>query len=82
MDDPDYAAQLARILGNAGRDSESQHWRRLAAERYDELIAKHPEAFVDHAAEFWLAAGADPEKALRLAKMNLEVRTRRVPAAC
>ena len=73
-DDPDYAAQLARILEDAGRDSESQHWRRLAAERYDELIAKHPEAFADHAAEFWLAAGADPDKALRLAKMNLEVR--------
>ena len=73
-DDPDYAAQLARILGDAGRDGESRHWRRLAAARYDELIASHPEAFADHAAEFWLAAGADPDKALRLAKMNLEVR--------
>ena len=38
------------------------------------LIARHPEAFADHAAEFWLAAGADPDKALQLAKMNLEVR--------
>ena len=47
---------------------------RLAAARYDELIASHPEAFADHAAEFWLAAGADPDKALRLAKMNVEVR--------
>ena len=73
-DDPDYAAQLARILADAGHDSESRHWRRLAAERYDELLARHPEAFADHAAEFWLAAGADPDKALRLAKMNLEVR--------
>jgi tetratricopeptide (TPR) repeat protein len=73
-DDPDYAAQLARILSDAGRDGESQHWRRLAAERYDELLARHPEAFADHGAEFWLAAGADPDKALQLAKMNLEVR--------
>ena len=48
--------------------------RRLAAARFDELIANHPEAFADHAAEFWLAAGADPDKALRLAKMNMEVR--------
>ena len=38
--------------------------------RGDELI----EAFADHVAEFWVAAGADPDKALRLAKMNLEVR--------
>ena len=73
-DDPDYAAQLARILGDAGRDGESGHWRQVAAARYDELIASHPEAFADHAAEFWLAAGADPDKALRLAKMNVEVR--------
>jgi hypothetical protein len=73
-DDPDYGAQLARVLRDAGRDGESRHWRRLAAERYDELLARHPEAFADHAAEFWLAAGADPDKALRLAKMNLEVR--------
>jgi tetratricopeptide (TPR) repeat protein len=73
-DDPDYAAHLARILADAGHDGESRHWRRLAAERYDELLAKHPAAFADHAAEFWLAAGADPDKALRLAKMNLAVR--------
>ena len=73
-DDPDYAAQLARILADVGRDGESWHWRRLAAERYDELLARHPEAFADHAAEFWLAAGADPDKGLRLANMNLEVR--------
>ena len=73
-DDPDYAAHLARILGDVGRESESRIWRRRAAARYDELIASHPEAFADHAAEFWLAAGADPDKALRFAKMNVEVR--------
>jgi hypothetical protein len=73
-DDPDYAAQLARILGNAGRARESQQWRRLAAARYDELVATRSEAFADHAAEFWLAAGGNPGKALRLAKMNVEVR--------
>jgi tetratricopeptide (TPR) repeat protein len=73
-DDPDYAAQLARILEEVGHEDESRRWRRLAASRYDELIASHPEAFADHAAEFWLAAGGDPDKALRLAKMNAEVR--------
>jgi tetratricopeptide (TPR) repeat protein len=73
-DDPDYAAQLARILAEAGRDGESRHWRRLAAARFDELVANRPEAFADHAAEFWLAAGADPDKALRFAKMNAQVR--------
>ncbi|WFU82455.1 tetratricopeptide repeat protein [Bradyrhizobium sp. CIAT3101] len=73
-DDPDYAAQLARILGEMGRDDESSVWRRRAADRYDELTATHREAFADHAAEFWLGPGKDPEKGLRLATLNLEVR--------
>ena len=73
-DDPDYAAQLARILEGAGRAPESRYWRRLAAARYDQLVASYPEAFADHAAEFWLAAGANPGKAFRLARMNVEVR--------
>jgi tetratricopeptide (TPR) repeat protein len=76
-DDPDYAAQLARILSCARRVDESEHWQELAAARYDVLIAIHPEAFADHAAEFWLGAGADSEKALRLARVNLEVRKTR-----
>ena len=73
-DDPDYAAQLARILAEAGRGDESWHWRQLAATRFDDLMVSRPEAFADHAAEFWLGAGADPDKAFRLAKMNVEVR--------
>jgi tetratricopeptide (TPR) repeat protein len=73
-DDPDYAAQLARILESAGRPRESRYWRRLAAARYDQLVGSYPAAFADHAAEFWLAAGANPGKALRLARMNVEVR--------
>ena len=73
-DDPDYAGQLARILADAGSTEESRYWRQHAAERYDELIALHPEAFADHAADFWLGAGAEPEKALRLARMNFTIR--------
>src|SRR6516165_328131 len=77
-DDPDYAAQLARICADAGYP-DARYWRERAAARYDELIALHPEAFADHAADFWLGAGADPEKALRLARMNLT--TRKTPRA-
>jgi tetratricopeptide (TPR) repeat protein len=73
-DDPDYAAQLARILSDVGRMEEALEWRTKAANRYDELIARHPEAFADHAAEFWLEAGADPQRALWLAQKNVEVR--------
>jgi tetratricopeptide (TPR) repeat protein len=73
-DDPDYAGQLARILADAGRHAESKRWRELAATRFEELVTDYPEAFADHAAEFWLAAGADPTKALHLARTNFEVR--------
>jgi tetratricopeptide (TPR) repeat protein len=74
-DDPDYAAQLARIcVAHNGYPDDARYWQERAAARYDELIAVHPEAFADHAAEFWLAAGGDPRKALSLARLNLEVR--------
>jgi tetratricopeptide (TPR) repeat protein len=73
-DDPDYAAQLARILGEMGRTDEASGWCRSAAERYDELTVVHPAAFADHAAEFWLGVGNDPPKGLRFAEFNLRVR--------
>lgn len=73
-EDPDYAAQLARILGEAGRHDEEKPWRERAAARYEELMTTHPEAFADHAAEFWLAAGADPARALGYAERNLALR--------
>jgi tetratricopeptide (TPR) repeat protein len=73
-DDPDYAGQLARILSEIGRVEEAREWRDLAAARYDELIARHLEAFADHAAEFWLDVGGDPDRARWLAGKNLQVR--------
>jgi tetratricopeptide (TPR) repeat protein len=69
-EDPDYAAQLARILVEVGRSEESREWSQRAGMVYDELVARHPEAFADHAAEFWLEVGADPKKALPLAQLN------------
>jgi tetratricopeptide (TPR) repeat protein len=73
-DDPDYAGQLARILSEVGRVAEARGWRDQAAARYEELVARHLEAFADHAAEFWLEVGGNPERARWLAEKNLEVR--------
>lgn len=73
-EDPDYAAQLARILTEAGRAGEAKPWRERAIARYDELMATHPEAFADHAAELWIGAGADPSRALVYAERNLAFR--------
>ena len=73
-DDPDYASQLAGILVQAGRPEEAGVWRARAEVRYGELVARHPAAFADHAAEFWLTVGGDPRRALSLAKQNFAVR--------
>ncbi len=69
-DDPDYPTQLARILTEVGRAQEAREWRERAAARYDELVARHPEAFADHAAEFWLGPGGEPHRALPLARQE------------
>ena len=73
-DDPDYATQLARILGDAGQTAEAHTWRAKAEARYDALLARHQDAFADHAAEFWLTIGADRARALALARHNLSLR--------
>ncbi|HKS48274.1 MAG TPA: hypothetical protein VJT49_24820 [Amycolatopsis sp.] len=67
-DDPEYAATLAGVLSDVGHPHEAEQWRISAAARYDELAARHPEAFVDHAADFWLTVGGDRLKGLQLRK--------------
>jgi hypothetical protein len=73
-DDPEYASQLARLLKEVGQLAEARHWREVAAARYDELMLRHPEAFADHAADFWLTIGGDARKGRLLAEKNLETR--------
>jgi hypothetical protein len=73
-DDPEYASQLARLLKEVGQLDEAHHWREVAAARYDELMVRHPEAFADHAAEFWLTVGGDAHKGRLLATQNFEIR--------
>jgi hypothetical protein len=73
-DDTDYVGQLARLLGDVGCTDESWRWRQFASAHYNELVVARPGAFADHATKFWVAVGADPMKAIRLAPMNFEVR--------
>ncbi len=56
------------LLALAGKTAEAK----VAWERY---VTALPEAFSDHAARFYLGAGADPSRALVLAQANLENRT-------
>jgi tetratricopeptide (TPR) repeat protein len=43
----------------------------LARQRFELLLARHPLAFADHAAEFYLGPGGDAERAWVLAQLNL-----------
>jgi len=70
-DDPEYPAHLALA---AGRHQEARPWRDRAAERYEELVARHPEAYADHAADFWLMVGGDVDRGLQLALQTLVMR--------
>jgi tetratricopeptide (TPR) repeat protein len=81
-DDPEYAASLASVLSDAGQPVEAEQWRMSAAARYDELVVRHPEAFVDHAAEFWLTVGGDSAKrapAGRVQSVPVDPRSRTTP---
>jgi tetratricopeptide (TPR) repeat protein len=72
-DDPDYSASLARLLAGPNEE-EARFWRERAAARYEELLERRPEAYADHAAAFWMEAGNDPDRALALARANLDLR--------
>jgi tetratricopeptide (TPR) repeat protein len=67
-DDPDVFAAHADALRRARRDAEAKVMTERARTRIEEELAKHPEAFADHAARFFLGGGGDVKRALDLAK--------------
>ncbi|MGW7242351.1 tetratricopeptide repeat protein [Streptomyces sp. NPDC054804] len=73
-DDPEYSGHLAAALDACDRFHEANQWRERAAAGYEELVLRHPEAYADHAADFWLTVGADVERGLELALQNLAFR--------
>jgi tetratricopeptide (TPR) repeat protein len=72
--DPDVLAALADAHKRAKHDAEAKKAVEAARVRYEELLVKHPEAYRDHAARFYLAAGNDSKKALDLADKNAKLR--------
>jgi tetratricopeptide (TPR) repeat protein len=71
--DPEVMALRADVLERQGLRAEAETLRRLVDRRYRALVARHPEAFADHAARFLLPR--DAPRALTLARLNLAVRT-------
>ncbi len=73
-DDPEVDAAYGDALRRLGRPDEAKPFVTRAKSRYEDLLAKHPEAFADHAAAFFLGIGQDPGRALVFAKLNADNR--------
>ena len=72
--DPEYVGQLAEIESKLGNSEHAAQLVTQASARFEDLLARFPEAFADHAARYFLAAGNNPTRAFELAKRNLVVR--------
>ena len=72
--DPEPAGRLAEFLEAAGEGKVSTPYREMALQGWQALLDRYPLAFADHAAEFWLGAGENPELALEWAAENYKTR--------
>jgi hypothetical protein len=75
--DPESLALLGTLHRRAGDATLGSREIEQAQARFEDLLRRHPLAFADHAAEFYLDAGADPERALYWARINLLARETR-----
>lgn len=72
--EPEALGLLGALHLRAGNTARGRDELARAARRFEALLARQPLAFADHAAEFYLGAGADPERARSLAQVNLAAR--------
>jgi hypothetical protein len=72
--DPEVHWRLAEVCLAAGERRDAERHLERARAGYAELLGKHPFAYADHAAEFYLGGGHEPARALELARLNLDNR--------
>jgi tetratricopeptide (TPR) repeat protein len=72
-DDPDVLAGIADAHVRLKHEADAKNYGAQARARYEELLLRHPEAFADHAARFFLRGG-DVARALELARANAKNR--------
>jgi len=68
--EPEVYWRRAELLERTGRTQDAQAELKKSYTRYQQLLAKHELAFADHAVEFLLATGLNPQQALALAITN------------
>lgn len=73
-DDPEYRAVHAEILAALDDHEAAAREAERAADAYEWLLARRPEAYADHAAAFYLSIGNRPQRAFDLAVANWKLR--------
>lgn len=71
--DPEPAGKLADRLTES-EPERAEQLREAAAARYDALLNRNEEAFLDHGAEFFSGPGGDPQRGLEMALENVVLR--------
>jgi tetratricopeptide (TPR) repeat protein len=72
--DPEVSWRLADVASAAGDGEEAASQLAIARAGFEALLTRHPLAFADHAAEFYLGSGENVKRALHLARLNLDNR--------
>jgi len=75
--EPEALALLGILHTRLGRTGQGQGEIDDARARFEDLLRRHPQAFADHAAEFYLGAGRDAPRALAWARLNFDQRPTR-----
>src|SRR5262249_55087878 len=73
--EPEALALLGTLETAAAHRARGARRIERARRIYENLLLRHPSAYADHAAEFFLGPGRDPERAWTLALRNLDART-------
>lgn len=69
--DPEVSWRLSDIAVGQGQADEARALSESAREGFEALLARHPLAFADHAAEFYAGSGNDAQRAFELASLDL-----------
>jgi tetratricopeptide (TPR) repeat protein len=75
--DPEVNWRLSEVLEAQSKHVEAEQQLNAARSGFESLLVRHELAFADHAAEFYLSSGADPQRACDLARVNLANRPTR-----
>lgn len=69
--DPEVSWRLSDVALALGRSAEAETLSEAARSGFERLLARHPLAFADHAAEFYAGSGGDSRRAFELTRIDL-----------